>query len=60
MSIHPRTIDDPQNQRYIVDIMKGGDEAFNRRKNIYSILIYKRQQNDSDRIIKFNKYGRNK
>ncbi|MBS0645711.1 MAG: histidinol-phosphatase [Verrucomicrobia bacterium] len=37
MSVHSGTIDDHQTQRYIVDIMEGGDEAFNRRKNIYSI-----------------------
>jgi len=37
MFVHPGTIDNPQTQRYIVDIMEGGDEAFNRRKNIYSI-----------------------
>ncbi|HUZ58293.1 MAG TPA: hypothetical protein VMU83_05880 [Hanamia sp.] len=35
--IHSGTIDNHQTQRYIVDIMEGGDEAFNRRKNIYSI-----------------------
>ena len=26
-------IDNHQTQRFIVDIMEGGDEAFNRRKN---------------------------
>ena len=35
--VHSGTIDNHQTQRYIVDIMEGGDEAFNRRKNIYSI-----------------------
>jgi ABC-type bacteriocin/lantibiotic exporter with double-glycine peptidase domain len=34
---HSGTIDNHQTQRFIVDIMEGGDEAFNRRKNIYSI-----------------------
>ncbi len=37
MYINSGTIDTHQTQRYIVDIMEGGDEAFNRRKNIYSI-----------------------
>ena len=37
MMAHSGTIDNHQTQRYIVDIMEGGDEAFNRRKNIYSI-----------------------
>jgi ABC-type enterochelin transport system ATPase subunit len=37
MTIHSGTIDEPDTQRYIVDIMEGGDEAFSRRKNIYSI-----------------------
>jgi len=37
ISVHSGTIDDHQTQRFIVDIMEGGDEAFNRRKNIYSI-----------------------
>jgi len=37
ISIHSGTIDNHETQRYIVDIMEGGDEAFNRRKNIYSI-----------------------
>lgn len=35
--VHSGTIDNHQTQRFIVDIMEGGDEAFNRRKNIYSI-----------------------
>jgi ABC-type cobalamin/Fe3+-siderophores transport system ATPase subunit len=34
---HDGTIDMHATQRYIVDIMEGCDEAFNRRKNIYSI-----------------------
>ena len=37
MDINSGTIDTHQTQRFIVDIMEGGDEAFNRRKNIYSI-----------------------
>lgn len=37
ISVHSGTIDKHETQRYIVDIMEGGDEAFNRRKNIYSI-----------------------
>lgn len=37
IKVHSGTIDNHQTQRFIVDIMEGGDEAFNRRKNIYSI-----------------------
>ncbi len=37
ISVYSGTIDDHKTQRFIVDIMEGGDEAFNRRKNIYSI-----------------------
>ena len=37
INTHSGTIDNHQTQRFIVDIMEGGDEAFNRRKNIYSI-----------------------
>ena len=37
MTIHAGTIDNHQTQRFIVDIMEGGEEAFSRRKNIYSI-----------------------
>lgn len=37
MEVHSGTIDNHETQRFIVDIMEGGDEAFNRRKNIYSI-----------------------
>lgn len=37
ITAHSGTIDNHQTQRFIVDIMEGGDEAFNRRKNIYSI-----------------------
>ena len=37
ITAHSGTIDNHQTQRFIVDIMEGGDEAFNRRKSIYSI-----------------------
>ena len=37
ITVHSGTIDNHETQRFIVDIMEGGDEAFNRRKNIYSI-----------------------
>ncbi len=37
ITVHSGNIDNHQTQRFIVDIMEGGDEAFNRRKNIYSI-----------------------
>jgi len=37
ITVHSGSIDNHQTQRFIVDIMEGGDEAFNRRKNIYSI-----------------------
>lgn len=37
ITVHAGTIDNHETQRFIVDIMEGGDEAFNRRKNIYSI-----------------------
>lgn len=37
ITVHSGTIDKHETQRYIVDIMEGGDEAFSRRKNIYSI-----------------------
>ncbi len=37
IALHSGTIDNHQTQRYIVDIMEGGDEAFSRRKNIYNI-----------------------
>lgn len=37
ITVHSGTIDNHRTQRFIVDIMEGGDEAFNRRKNIYSI-----------------------
>ncbi len=37
ISVYSGTIDNHQTQRSIVDIMEGGDEAFKRRKNIYTI-----------------------
>lgn len=37
ITLHSGSIDHHQTQRYVVDIMEGGDEAFSRRKNIYSI-----------------------
>ncbi|HHX80722.1 MAG TPA: histidinol-phosphatase [Acholeplasmataceae bacterium] len=37
ISVQSGAIDSPQIQKDIVNIMEGGDEAFNRRKNIYSI-----------------------
>ena len=37
ITVYSGTIDNHHTQRYIVDIMEGGDEAFSRRKNIYSI-----------------------
>ncbi|MCC5917823.1 MAG: AAA family ATPase [Cryomorphaceae bacterium] len=45
ITIHSGTIDNHQTQRFIVDIMEGGDEAFNRRKNIYSIWNIKKNSN---------------
>lgn len=37
ITLHSGTIDNHRTQRFIVDIMEGGDEAFNRRKTIYDI-----------------------
>lgn len=37
ITVHSGSIDNHQMQRFIVDIMEGGDEAFSRRKNIYNI-----------------------
>jgi predicted ATPase len=37
IEIHSGTIDNHETQKFIVDIMEGGEEAFSRRKNIYSI-----------------------
>ena len=47
IEVHSGTIDTHQTQRYIVNIMEGGDEAFNRRKNIYSIWNIETKQNTS-------------
>lgn len=37
MNVHSGTIDNTTTQKNIVDIMEGGNEAFNRRKNIYGM-----------------------
>lgn len=37
INVHSGNVDDYQTQKSIVDIMEGGNEAFNRRKNIYGI-----------------------
>lgn len=37
IAVHSGTIDNQETQRFVVDIMEGGDEAFARRKNIYNI-----------------------
>lgn len=37
ITVHSGSIDNHQTQRFVVDIMEGGDEAFSRRKKIYSI-----------------------
>ncbi len=37
IDVHGGTIDNPITQKQIVTIMEGGEEAFNRRKNIYEI-----------------------
>jgi chromosome segregation protein len=42
IDIHGGTIDDPETQEQIVTIMEGGEEAFNRRKNIYEIWSMKK------------------
>lgn len=39
------TIDNPETQKQIVTIMEGGEEAFNRRKNIYSIWNIDKKNN---------------
>ena len=55
ITVHSGTIDNHQTQRFIVDIMEGGDEAFNRRKNIYSIWnIEKINQYERIRITGYN------
>lgn len=37
IAVQTGSIDDPRQQKTIVDIMEGGKEAFNRRKEIYQI-----------------------
>jgi len=43
MTAHSGPIDRHETQRHIVDIMEGGNEAFNRRKNIYNIWDIEKQ-----------------
>ncbi|MCF6148417.1 MAG: AAA family ATPase [Candidatus Kuenenia sp.] len=38
------TIDNPETQEQIVTIMEGGQEAFNRRKNIYELWSHKNER----------------
>ena len=42
IDVHSGTIDYPETQKQIVTIMEGGEEAFNRRKNIYEIWSMKK------------------
>ncbi len=42
IDIHGGTIDNQKTQKQIVTIMEGGEEAFNRRKNIYEIWSMKK------------------
>ena len=42
ISVHGGTIDNQKTQKQIVTIMEGGEEAFNRRKNIYEIWSMKK------------------
>lgn len=42
IEVHGGTIDDKETQKQIVTIMEGGEEAFNRRKNIYEIWSMKK------------------
>jgi ABC-type multidrug transport system ATPase subunit len=37
LSVQSGSVDNPDTQKTIVDIMEGGQEAFNRRKEIYRI-----------------------
>ena len=37
MSLNSGSIDSPDIQQDIVDIMEGGEDAFNKRKEIYQI-----------------------
>jgi len=42
IDVHDGTIDTQETQKQIVTIMEGGEEAFNRRKNIYEIWSMKK------------------
>ncbi len=42
INVHDGTIDNQKTQKHIVTIMEGGEEAFNRRKNIYEIWSMKK------------------
>lgn len=42
IELHGGTIDNQKTQKQIVTIMEGGEEAFNRRKNIYEIWSIKK------------------
>lgn len=42
IDVHDGTIDNPSIQKEIVTIMEGGEEAFNRRKNIYELWSLKK------------------
>ncbi len=42
IDVHGGTIDNQKTQKQIVTIMEGGEEAFNRRKNIYEIWSMKK------------------
>ena len=42
IDVHGGTIDTQETQKQIVTIMEGGEEAFNRRKNIYEIWSMKK------------------
>ncbi|KFZ44609.1 hypothetical protein DS62_13210, partial [Smithella sp. SC_K08D17] len=42
IEVHDGTIDNPSTQKEIVTIMEGGEEAFNRRKNIYELWSLKK------------------
>jgi len=42
IEVHDGTIDNYETQKQIVTIMEGGEEAFNRRKNIYELWSIKK------------------
>ncbi len=42
IEVHGGTIDNHKTQKQVVDIMEGGEEAFNRRKSIYELWSYKK------------------